>query len=61
MKVKELITELQKCNPNAIVVYDDMEVFEVEEVLGKAIDDTEIDLYDEPDVPLNQAKLIMLN
>ena len=38
MNVKDLIIELQKCNPEAIVVYDNMEFFEVENVTGKDSD-----------------------
>lgn len=60
MKVKELIIELQKCNPEAIVVYDNMEFFEIENVMGKDSDDLELDLYNEPDVPLAQAKSIII-
>lgn len=61
MKVKELIIELQKCNPEAIVVYDGMEYFaEVDTLDGKDTDDTEIDLFEEPNVPVNQAKLIVI-
>lgn len=60
MNVKELIIELQKCNPEAIVVYDNMEFFEVENVMGKDSDDLELDLYNEPDVPLTKAKSIVI-
>lgn len=61
MKVKELITELQKCNPEAIVVYDNMEYFaEVDNLDGKDSDDTELNLFDEPNVPVNQAKSIVI-
>ena len=60
MNVKDLIIELQKCNPEAIVIYDNMEFFEVENVTGKGSDDLEIDLYNEPDVPLAQAKSIII-
>lgn len=60
MNVKDLITELQKCNPEAIIVYDNMEFFEVENVMGRDSDDLELDLYNEPDVPLAQAKSIVI-
>lgn len=61
MKVKELIIELQKCNPEAIVVYDNMEYFaEVDNLDGKDSDDTEIDLFNEPTVPVAQAKSIVV-
>ena len=61
MKVKELIIELQKCNPEAIVVYDNMEYFaEVDNLDGKDSDDTEIDLFDEPNVSVAQAKTIII-
>lgn len=61
MKVKELIIELQKCNPEAIVVYDIMEYFaEVDNLDGKDSDDTEIDLFNEPTVPVAQAKSIVI-
>lgn len=61
MKVKELIIELQKCNPEAIVIYDNMEYFaEVDNLDGKDSDDTEIDLFNEPNVPVNQAKAIVV-
>ena len=61
MKVKELIIELQKCNPEAIVVYDNSEYFaEVDNLDGKNSDDTEIDLFDEPNVPVAQAKSIVI-
>lgn len=60
MNVKDLIVELQKCNPEAIVIYDNMEFFEVENVTGKDSDDLEIDLFNEPDVPVAQAKSIII-
>lgn len=60
MNVKELIIELQKCNPEAIVIYEDIELFEVDNLVGKDSDDIEIDLYNEPDVPVAQAKSIIL-
>lgn len=61
MNVKELIIELQKCNPEAIVVYDNMEYFaEVDNLDGKDSDDTEINLFDEPNVPVAQAKAIVI-
>ena len=61
MKVKELIIELQKCNPEAIVVYDNMEYFaEVDNLDGKDSDDTELNLFDEPNVPVAQAKAIVI-
>lgn len=60
MNVKELITELQKCNPEAIVIYDNEEFFEIENLDGKDSDDLEIDLFNEPNVPLAQAKSIIL-
>ena len=37
-----------------------MEFFEVGNVMGKDSDDLEIDLYNEPDVPLAQAKSIII-
>lgn len=61
MNVKDLIIELQKCNPEAIVVYDNMEYFaEVDNLDGKDSDDTELDLYNEPNVPVAQAKSIVI-
>lgn len=60
MKVKELIAELQKCNPEATVLYNNMELFEVEGFDGKASDDVLIDLLSEPNVPVNQAKAIVV-
>lgn len=60
MKVKELIIELQKCNPEAIVIYANMEFFEVDGVVGKASKDLKIESFDTPNVPLVQAKLIIL-
>lgn len=61
MNVRELIIELQKCNPEAIVVYDNMEYFaEVDNLDGKDSDDTEIDLFSEPNVPVAQAKSIVI-
>lgn len=61
MNVKELITELQKFNPEAIVVYDNMEFFaEVDNLDGKDSDDTEINLFDEPNVPPAQAKAVVI-
>lgn len=60
MKVKNLIIELQKCNPEAIVIYDNEEFFEIENLDGKDSDDLEIDLFNEPNVPLTQAKSIIL-
>lgn len=60
MNVKELIIELQKCNPEAIVIYDNEEFFEIENLDGKDSDDLEIDLFNEPNVPLTQAKSIIL-
>lgn len=60
MKVKELIIELQKCNPEAIVLYENMEFMEVDNLDGKDSDDIEIDLFNEPNVPLAQAKTIII-
>ena len=61
MNVKELITELQKFNPEAIVVYDNMEYFaEVDNLDGKDSDDTEINLFDKPNVPPAQAKAVVI-
>lgn len=61
MNVKELITELQKFNPEAIVVYDNMGYFaEVDNLDGKDSDDTEINLFDEPNVPPAQAKAVVI-
>lgn len=61
MNVKELITELQKFNLEAIVVYDNMEYFaEVNNLDGKDSDDTKIDLFNEPNVPVAQAKAIVI-
>lgn len=61
MNVKELITELQKFNPEAIVVYDNMEYFaEVDNLDGKDSDDTEIDLFNEPTIPPAQAKSVVI-
>lgn len=60
MNVKELITELQKCNPEAAVLYSNMELFEVEGFDGKASDDVLIDLLSEPNVPVAQAKSIII-
>lgn len=61
MNVKELIAELQKFNPEAIVVYDNMEFYaEVTTLDGKDSDDTEIDLFNEPTVPPAQAKSVVI-
>jgi hypothetical protein len=60
MNVKELIAELQKCNPKATVLYNNMELFEVEGFDGKASDDVLIDLLSEPNVPVAQAKSIII-
>lgn len=61
MKVKELIIEVQKCNPEATVLYNNnMELFEVEGFDGKASDDVLIDLLSEPNVPVAQAKSIIV-
>ena len=60
MKVKELIAELVKCNPEAIVIYKNMEIFEVDNVGGIGSDDLELDLLNEPPVPLAQAKSIVI-
>lgn len=60
MNVKELIAELQKCNPKATVLYNNMELFEVEGFDGKASDDVLIDLLSEPNVPVAQAKSIVI-
>ena len=60
MNVKELIAELQKCNPKATVLYNNMELFEVESFDGKASDDVLIDLLSEPNVPVAQAKSIII-
>lgn len=61
MNVKELITGLQKFNPEAIVVYDNMEYFaEVNNLDGKDSDDTEIDLFNEPTIPSAQAKSVVI-
>lgn len=60
MNVKELIAELQKCNPKATVFYNNMELFEVEGFDGKASDDVLIDLLSEPNVPVAQAKSIII-
>lgn len=60
MNVKELIVELQKCNPKATVLYNNMELFEVEGFDGKASDDVLIDLLSEPNVPVAQAKSIII-
>lgn len=60
MNVKELIIELQKCNPEAIVIYDNEEFFEIENLDGKDSDELEIDLFNEPNVPLAHAKSIIL-
>lgn len=60
MNVKELIAELQKCNQEATVLYNNMELFEVEGFDGKASDDVLIDLLSEPNVPVAQAKSIVI-
>lgn len=60
MNVKELIAKLQKCNPEATVLYNNMELFEVEGFDGKASDDVLIDLLSEPNVPVAQAKSIVI-
>ena len=61
MNIKELIIELQKCNPEAIVLYDNMEYFaEVDNLDGKDSDDTELNLFDEPNIPVAQAKAIII-
>lgn len=60
MNVKELITELQKCNSEAAVLYNNMELYEVEGFDGKASDDVLIDLLSEPNVPVAQAKSIII-
>lgn len=60
MKVKELIIELQKCNPEATVLYNNMELFEVAGFDGKASDDVLIDLLSEPNVSVAQAKSIIV-
>lgn len=60
MNVKELIAELQKCNPEAAVLYNNMELFEVEGFDGKASDDVLIDLLSEPNVSVAQAKSIII-
>lgn len=60
MNVKELIAELQKCNPEATVLYNNMELFEVEGFDGKDSDDVLIDLLSEPNVPVAQAKSIVI-
>ncbi len=60
MNVKELIAELQKCNLEATVLYNNMELFEVEGFDGKDSDDVLIDLLSEPNVPVAQAKSIVI-
>lgn len=60
MTVKEVIQLLQQCNPEATVLYNNMELFEVEGFDGKASDDVLIDLLSEPNVPVNQAKSIVI-
>lgn len=60
MNVKELIAELQKCNPKATVLYNNMELFEVEGFDGKASDDVLIALLSEPNVPVSQAKAVVI-
>lgn len=61
MNVKELITELQKCNPEAIVFFYNIEYFdEVDNLDGKDTDDNDLNLFDEPNVPVAQAKSIII-
>ena len=60
MKVKELIIELQKCNPEAIVIYNNMNFFEVDDLIGKDSDDLKTDFYRAPIVSLTQAKSIII-
>lgn len=61
MNVKELITELQKCNPEATVFCYNIEYFdEVDNLDGKGTDDNELNLFDEPNVPVAQAKSIVI-
>lgn len=61
MKVKELIMELQKCNPEAIIFYYNESYFdEVGTLDGKDTDDNELNLFDEPNVPVAQAKSIFI-
>lgn len=60
MKVKELIIELQKCNPEAIVIYNNMNFFEVDDLIGKDSDDLKTDFYRAPIIPLAQAKSIII-
>ena len=60
MNVKELITELQKCNPEAIVIYANMEFFEVDNVVGRDSKDLKFESFDAPDVPVAQAKAIVI-
>lgn len=61
MKVKELIAELQKFNPEAVVFCYNIEYFdEVDNLDGKGTDDNELNLFDEPNVPPAQAKSIVI-
>ena len=61
MNVKELIIELQKCNPEASIFCYNGEYFdEVDNLDGKDTDDNELNLFDEPNVPVAQAKSIVI-
>ena len=60
MNVKELIAELQKCNPEAIVIYANMEFFEVDGVVGRDSKDLKIESFDAPNVPVSQAKAVII-
>lgn len=60
MNVKELIVELQKCNPEATVLYANMEFFEVDNVVGRDSKDLKIESFDAPDVPLVQANAVII-
>lgn len=60
MNVKELIAELQKCNPEATVLYANMEFFEVDNVVGRESKDLKIESFDAPNVPVAQAKSIVI-
>lgn len=60
MKVKELIIELQKCNPEAVVIYNNMNFFEVDDLIGKDSDDLKTDFYRASIIPLAQAKSIVI-